>query len=100
MRYTAHFVPTFETESEFCRITRWHCFGRRICPSFLGNLVVAKDARGARVAGVVVRALASHQCGPGSNLGVKPWIEFVHRFRPSTRKRSGVFKNLHSGDRF
>ena len=21
MRYTAHFVPAFETESEFCRIT-------------------------------------------------------------------------------
>ena len=30
MRYTAHFVPAFETEWEFCRITRWHCFGRRI----------------------------------------------------------------------
>ena len=100
MRYTAHFVPAFETESEFCSITPWHCFGRRIWPSFLGNLVIAKDARGARVADAVVRALASHRCGPGSNLGVKPRIEFVHRFRPSTRKRSGVLKNLHSRDRF
>ena len=27
--------------------------------------------------GAVVRALASHQCGPGSNPGVDMWVEFV-----------------------
>ena len=27
--------------------------------------------------GAVVRALASHQCGPGSNPGVNMWVEFV-----------------------
>ena len=39
---------------------------------------VVAGARGGRV-GLVVRALAFHQCGPGSisALGVKMWIEFV-----------------------
>ena len=30
-----------------------------------------------RKGGAVVRALASHQCGPGSNPGVDMWVEFV-----------------------
>ena len=37
---------------------------------------------------VVVRALASHQCGPGSNPGVEArhrWVEFVVGSLPSPR---------------
>ena len=36
-----------------------------------------KEGWGARH-GAVVRALASHQCGPGSNRGIEAmWVEFV-----------------------
>ena len=41
--------------------------------------------------GAVVRALASHQCGPGSipRLGVIMWVEFVDSLRCTERFLSG-----------